>query len=463
MAQSSVSTSNAMTELPDSNIERAVINVPAPRSAPSIWVTGGRGGEREIKIDPGRREQHRIYYEMFRQHPTVRAAVEKIAKMAVANGYRFVPATYGGKVSPRKRNALSKFFRDSNAGQLLRATYKDLLIYGESFWLIVGAKAGRPQRAMRLHADSMDPIVKGGVLTGWRYGPVVSGITNEIEYLDKEIVHFMFDDPASDTRGLSLLESLQHTVAGDLFTMNYNTKFFENAAASGTIFTMKNATKEEVDRNRDWLEQNYVGTDNAHRPMVLEGDIGVQKSVTTRQEMQFIEGRKFNRQEILSTLDIDPSKMGISDSANRSIAKEADNSFRSESIGSLQTIAEEEISNSIIRGMFGWDDVLFEQEESSMRDKLDLIRLFAAGERMGVFAVNDILDELGRPRVEGGEVHFIQTSAGLLPLDMIQTVAERLVLGEPAAASGVGTGSPFGDEALDDEEPKADSEDDNLD
>lgn len=434
------STRSRKTQVPNASIERALVSVPAPRKSGSIYLVGS-GQEQEYRVNPSKRERHLIYYEMYRQHPTVHAGVEKIAKTSAANGYRFVPAEPQEDVPAEKLKFLKRFFRLSNANQLLRLTYRDLMIFGEAYWLIVGAKMRQPQKAMRLHPMYVDARISGGEFKGWRYGPIYE--TNDaIDYEAHEVLHFKLDDPNSDIYGLSPLDSLQHTVASDLFAMRFNKKFFENSASSGLILSMKNSTKEEVDRNREWLDQNYVGSENAHRPMVLEGDIGVQRGIGTPQEMQFIEGRKFNRQEILSELDIDPSKLGISEDSNRSTSKEADNTFRQETISPLQSVLEEEINNALILGLLGWDDVLFEQEESSMRDKLDLMKMFAEGERMGVFSVNDILGELGRKKLdaEGADTHFVQTAAGLIPLELLDNVAERLITApQVKPGSGIGT------------------------
>lgn len=460
MEQSSASTSSVNNELPPTDIarslEKSVVSVPVPKAPGTIYIVGQRGETSPYTVDLTKRQRYIIYYEMYRQHPVVRAAVEKIAKSAVRNGYRLIPSQPGRDVTARKRNALVRFFRKSKGRKLLRITYKDLLIYGESFWLIVGANAGRPSHALRLHANAMDPITTNGVLTGWRYGPVVKGIANEITYKASEVLHFTLDDPEDDLKGLSLLESLQNTVASDLFAMKYNTKFFENAASTGLIFNMKNSSKEEVDRNREYLTQEYAGTDNAHRPIVLEGDVTVEHASSTRQEMQFVDLRKLNRQEILSLLDIDPSKLGINEDTNRSTSKEADNSFRSETIGSLQSLVEDEISDTLIFEIFGWDDVLFEQEEASLRDKLDAAKLFVEFQDAGAFSVNDILREIGYPPVKGGDVRFISSSSGLIPIEMITSMAERALSGDPI--SGVGTSQPI-DESEDDEEDDEDPED----
>lgn len=426
------------TQLPTTSIEKALVSVPAPRRSGSLYIVGS-GQEQEFRVNPTKRERALVYYEMYRQHPTVRAAVEKIAKTAAGNGFRFVPSEEDGEVPAEKAKYLRTFFRLSNANQLLRLTYKDLTIFGEAYWLIVGAKAGTPVKAMRLHPMYMDARISNGVFTGWRYGPIFE--TDEaIKYEPEEILHFKLDDPNSDVYGLSPLDSLQHTVASDLFAMRFNKKFFENSASSGLILSMKNSTKEEVERNREWLDQNYVGTENAHRPMILEGDIDIKSSTQKLQEMQFIEGRKFNRQEILSGLDIDPSKLGISEDSNRSTSKEADNTFRQETIAPLQSVVEEEINNAFILTLLGWDDVLFEQEESSSRDRLEMMKLFAEGERMGVLNINEIRGELGKKKVEGGDTHFVQTAAGLIPLELLDDVAMRLITApQVQPGSGVGT------------------------
>lgn len=444
------------------SLDKSIVSVPVPRMPGTIYTVGlsGQPTTTPYAIDMTKRQRYLVYYEMYRQHPIVRAAIEKISKAAVRNGYRFIPSQPGRDVTARKRNALTTFFRKSKGRQLLRITYKDLLIYGESFWVIVGAKAGRPSHALRLHPNAMDPITLNGVLEGWRYGPIVQGIANEIKYETKEVLHFTLDDPEDDLKGLSLLESLQNTVASDLFAMKYNTKFFENSASTGLIFNMKNSTKEEVDRNREYLTQEYAGTDNAHRPIVLEGDISVDHAGGTRTEMQFIELRELNRQEILSTLDIDPSKLGINKDSNRSTSKEADNSFRSETIGSLQSVVEDEISDTLIYEIFGWDDVLFEQEESSLRDKLETAKLFVEFQDAGAFSINDILREIGYPTVEGGDVRFISASTGIIPIDMIEATAQHAIstpAGGNAAADpnadatdgNSGDGSPAADGASD--------------
>lgn len=414
---------------------KAQVDVPVPgRIQANIFALGLDAQGERAYINPTRKARYTTYYEMYRQHPTLRAAIEKIAKVTVVNGFRFITEDPDVEIDKNQVKALRAFFRASNAHQLLRVTYRDLAIYGESFWLVTRLKNGRPVKAQRLHPYYMDELTTKGVLTGWRFGPIENS-RDAARYNVEEVVQFKFDDPDNDVRGLSLLASLELTVASDLFAMKYNEKFFENSARTGIIFNMKNATIDEVKRNRAWLEINYVGVEAAHRPLLLEGGVEVSKSVSTRAEMEFIEGRKFNRQEILSVMDIDPTKIGINENSNRSVSKEADNTFRQENISPLQIVVEEEISNHLIMGLFGFPEILFRQNDSSRRDLLENMKGYGDGERLGVLTINGIRNEFGLPKIKGGDVAFVQTAAGAIPVEWLDDVARRLLVVGPGGVS----------------------------
>jgi HK97 family phage portal protein len=430
-------------------IAKAEVSVPVPGLATRFIAIAGNSEKAPSLVSAGRRQVLEIYYQMYREHPTLRAAIEKIAKVSVSTGYQFQPEDTELPLPKDRAKELRTFFRKSNGNQLLKATYKDLLIYADAYWWIEKTRAGKPIRAKRLHPKYIDIQTAGARITKYRYG-VITGDKAANEYEPEVIVHFRLDDPDNDLYGLSLLHSLQRVVATDLFAMDYNGQFFENSAQTGVIFNMKNTSPEEVERNRTWLELNYVGTRNAHKPLILEGDVEVSRTVSSPKEMEFVEGRRFAREEILSVMDVPLTKVSVTGDSNRSTAKEDDNGFREETIVPIQSVVEEEVSNTLILGMFGWDDIVFKHREVGRRDMIALTKMLAELERMGVFSVNEIRGEFGMSEVEGGNNRFIQTSAGLIPLQLIETVAERLVLGglgtqyDPSAPSI--SDVPFDDE-----------------
>lgn len=418
-------------------IEKSQVTVSPPGMPVRFALLGGnKTGE---LLSYSKRELYGIYYEMFRQHPIVRGAIEKISKYAVATGFHFEPEDQTQEMSTAKEAKLKLFFRRSNAKHLLRITYKDMMIYGESFWVVEKSLLGTPLRAMRLHPKYMSPLLTDDdVIYGWEYGPGPNDKPKR--YGTDQVLHFRFDDPDTDLSGLSPLHSLQLTVASDLNAMHFNGNFFENSAQTGMIVIVRTSTGDEAKRNREWLDQNYVGTKNAHRPLLLEGDVDVKSSVNRQSDMQYVDGRILNRQEIMTALDVPPDKLNIIDDRRRDTSGSSAN-FQAETISPLQAIIEEVINNELILGVFRWDDIMFKHNDADNRSELDQAKLYAEYERIGVMSVNQIAKRLGLPPVEGGDSHFIQTAAGMIPVDLLDEVAKRLVQGEPLPdpISGLGT------------------------
>lgn len=425
-----------MTRQPEATIQKASVTIPPPGTPARFAILGGKNASEMIAYT--KKELYGIYYEMFRQHPIVRASIEKISKYAVATGFHFEPEDQTEEMSPAKEKKLKLFFRRSDAMHLLRTTYKDLLIYGEAFWYVEKTLLETPIRAKRLHPKFMSPKMSADEteIVKWQYG--TSPDDKPTIYNADRVLHFRLDDPDSDLQGLSPLHSLQLTVASDLNAMHFNGNFFENSAQTGMVIIVKTSTGEEAKRNREWLNDNYVGVRNAHRPLLLEGDVDVKSSVNRQTDMQYVEGRILNRQEIMTVMDVPPDKLNIVDDRRRDTGG-SDQNFQAETIAPLQTIVEEEINNHLILTVFSWDDILFKHNETDNRSELDQAKLYAEYERIGVMSVNQIAKRLGLPPVEGGDLHYVQTAAGLIPVDLIDEVAKRLIVSQPDPISGLGT------------------------
>lgn len=413
-----------MTEEIVTRVEKAQTALPPPGYNVRFALLGANPASDTASY--AKRQQYGIYYEMYRQHPIVRSIIDRKANYAIAGGYRFVSEDPRQPVSEDKIKKLKYFFRKSNAKQLLRNTYRDLDVYGESFWLIQRSisQTRTPLKAMRLNPRYMTPIFENGMVSRWSYGPMATG-ANSIEYPDSVILHFKLDDPEDDAQGLSPLHSLQRTVATDIYAMEYNGTFFENSAQTGTIFIVKTSTGEEARRNREWLEANYVGTKNAHRPILLEGDVDVRRSVASSVEMQYMDGRRFNRQEICILLEMDEVRLGMFEDASGTAANTAIQAWHSDVIYPRQQIIEDEINNKLILSIFGWNDVLFNHEDGDPRRKLENADVMDKNLKSGRQSLNEQRSEMGLSPIDGGDIHFLLTPAGAIPYRMLADVAEN--------------------------------------
>lgn len=420
-------------------IEKAQVTVQPPGVGPRFALLGNKNVVNDIALYE-KKGQYGIFYEMYRQHPVVRAAIDRKSNFASAGGFTYVTAdkSVRSEVPAEKEQELRRFFKASNFKKLLRHTYKDLDIYGESFWVIVTNLNDRPLKAMRLNPRYVNPVIVNGEVVSWKYGPVMQD-DRTITYPDRFVIHFAIEDPESDVTGLSPLYALQRAVSQDIFAMEYNESFFKNAAQTGTIFIAKTADANEAKRAREWIEANYTGPQNAHRPLFIEGDVSVEKSVSTRQEMEFLEGRKLLRQEIAMVLGVDLDKLGIHDSSNRAISKEQEDAFHTESIWPRQVLVEEEINFKLISELYGWDDVLVTHTEADLRRKREQVDMWDSHQKMGRMSINDILEEMGRPPLPNGlgDEYMLSTPAGTLTVRAVIEASARGEVAEPI--SGVGT------------------------
>jgi HK97 family phage portal protein len=436
---------SALTNIFGQEISKSQVTL-TPPGGTSRWALIGPKATNDI-VHYNKRQQYAVYYEMWRQHPIVRAAIDKKATFAVSGGFHFIPTDPKDKVDVEKARRLNLFFRRSNAKQLLRMTYKDLDIFGESFWLIQRSmsQTRTPLKAVRLNPRYVNPVInEQGVITKWKYGPLTPK-DDPIEYDADVILHFRIEDPEDDTKGVSPLHSLEKTILIDLFAMDYTKSFYLNSAQTGVIFIVKHSDGDEAKRNREWLEQNYVGTQNAHRPILLEGDVDIQKSVQTSQDMQYLEGRVLNRREICAVLEVDETKLGIFERSLRGSGNEGEDAFHAEVVFPRQQVVEDEINNILIWKIFGWDDILFQHREGDQRRKSQEAEIQDRHQKSGRKSINEIRAEMGLGPIDGGDIHFVMSPAGIVPVHMIEKLAQMQLdaqnqVVEPLSGVGTDTG-----------------------
>ena len=374
------------------------------------------------------------YTRMYKQHPIVRSVIDKIARTAVASGFQFIPRDRAQALNEAAAAKVAEIMQRSNSVALLRETYRDLLIYGDAYWYLTPARNGVPFQMIRVAPSQVNIVINN--LTREVTSYIVRDAKNgtEIQYEPNEFVHFRFADPDNDLYGLSPLESLTSTVAQDLFAQTYNEAFFANSAQTGIVFNMRNASREEVERNREFLKKEYTSAANAHKPLLLEGDVDVSKSVSSPAEMQFIEGRKQLTMEILAVFDLPYTKLGgTSESANRSQSSENDKTFRSETIKPLQSVIEEVINEQLLFVIFNIKDTLFQHAEVDYRDESAQMDMYIKGLSHGIYTINYVRNKLGLPPIEGGDVASLSTPLGLMPVQEVESAAQAILASKTGA------------------------------
>lgn len=98
----------------------------------------------------------------------------------------------------------------------------------------------------------------------------------------------------------------------------YNVGLLKNGARPSGALVLKSKegcqaelTEEQFDRLKKQMEDNYSGTANAGKPMLLEGGLEFQPMNLTSKDMDFLEGIKFDAKSIVRNVDVPLTLVGL--------------------------------------------------------------------------------------------------------------------------------------------------------
>lgn len=201
-----------------------------------------------------------------------------------------------------------------------------LLLNGEAFWLLdrrLPDGLGRaPQR--------IDLLIPEFVYTRANSdGELVEYIYRlfqhkEIRIDPMDVVHFRLPDPAIWERGHAPTQSIRYALDNNKESDIRNLRLLmNNAVPSGIITTGGQVNKTQIDLIKSQWRQGYGGAENAGKVAVVPEGMDFKSIQQTNQEMQFLEGKKMNMEEILANFRVGPEMLGKTDSQTRANADAA--------------------------------------------------------------------------------------------------------------------------------------------
>jgi HK97 family phage portal protein len=112
-------------------------------------------------------------------------------------------------------------------------------------------------------------------------------------------------------RGLGVLEAARNSIAVSLHMEQHGAAMMDNKATpSGVLQTELELSDDAFKRIRKDFEENYMGSHNAGRPMILEGGLKWQSMSMNAEDLAFIDQRKLTRSEIAMFFGVPPHMIG---------------------------------------------------------------------------------------------------------------------------------------------------------
>lgn len=291
-------------------------------------------------------------------------------------------------------------------------SFKDL--NGNAFWFLARNDTGkgdiqaiyllRPDR-VRIVLDKQNPLLIQGYLYRQPDGQTVAFAPNEI-------LHHKNFNPTNNFpfpgMGMGIVEAASYAIDTDNEARKWNLNFFRNGARpEGVLITDGEGASDAADQKRlreEWDEE-YGGSDNAHKIAVLSGGLKYQKVADSATDMDFNAGRLFNRDEILSLFRVPKSIIGITDDVNRANAEASIYVFALRTITPLMQKIVDTLNEFLLPEYS--DDLKFAFVSPVPEDQVAKSALYSAAYNNWM-SRNDIRRAEGLEPTENGDKMYIQ-------------------------------------------------------
>jgi HK97 family phage portal protein len=244
---------------------------------------------------------------VYRRESWVRSCTDVIQRTATSNGYRLIGKDTLELVDPHSKefspiiSLLARPNADDTFEEILAEVVVDLHLYGDAYVEIVRDTQGNPVAIYNIYAPSIRVLVdEHGTVKGYVQKPMgmLSGSSQVVTFKANEVAHFRLPNPGNEVYGLSPIESLEIVIETDLYAQDYNRNFFKNHAVPRLHVDLGNCTLPQLKRIREYFAHEIQGTENAHKTIVTEGGAKITPIGTKPNDMEFLNQRKFSRDEI---------------------------------------------------------------------------------------------------------------------------------------------------------------------
>jgi len=119
------------------------------------------------------------------------------------------------------------------------------------------------------------------------------------------------------------MSAARSAIVQDKLANEFNTSFFANSGApSGVIEMDENLTDKQFERLARQYDDRHGGAGNAHKMLLLEGGAKWKPTTFTQKDMEFLNQKKWNRDEILGVYGVPKMEVGITEEgANLAVIK----------------------------------------------------------------------------------------------------------------------------------------------
>lgn len=302
-------------------------------------------------------------------------------------------------------------------------------IYGELYLAIVREEAGNvksaPYALMPMHPSRV--AIRRDPDSGRYdyYFQAGSGINTELVHFPQEnVVPFRLYNPTKLERGLSRMEAIRSTIFAEDSSRNAVEAMWKHGARPNMIVTSPNRLSSAgAKRLKLAFDTAHAGSSQAGQTLVLEDGCEAKAFQMTAVDLQLIETRKMNREEIAAVYDIAPTLIGILDHATFSNITEQMRAFYRDTMAPVIELLQS-VMDTYVGSYWSRKNVMKFATDEVMRGDYEM-RMEAAHKGVSVAAItpNEARELLGLNRYEDPKADKLYCNSAIQELG---TPAEQI-------------------------------------
>ena len=234
--------------------------------------------------------------------------------------------------------------------KLLQTIVSSLQLTGSAYLrkVYIGKKIDELQ-FLRTDQVQIEENTDGSVKYYW-----YSGKTNYYRFTPEEIIDLSLYSPyqtrPQQLKGVSPMQAVAMQAEMDQTANRWNWSFFKNNASVGWVLkTDKSLSQEVKERIARKRKNKFQWVNNSSNVAVLDNGVEYQDIKVSQREMDFVESRRFTRDEVFAIFKLPKSIVWVADDVNRASATVAENTFYRVCIRPLAVMIEESFTEHLFK------------------------------------------------------------------------------------------------------------------
>lgn len=376
-------------------------------------------------------ERYKILIDTMYKYPWLNSSISHIAKSVVGSGYSLTLAdlsegknsSVDSKEKSIERYLESKYLQKSSKfhnvkdlmtfSSKLTQTIIYYILFGYAAWETIfddrGAASGFDFASelvipnFRKNGDFKNPAY-----LGYPYFRDEPKEPSTYETPEK-IVYFVNPAINGEFVGRTFLESLtNYVIPADIYAAYTYLNLHKNYSKPSGIWTVPNVDRDEFKRFTQQLDQKYKGYENyGQSAIAVRGQVDFKEFRSpAKDDMPYIEGRKYSRNELATVLGVPTAMLGVPEDMDKSDMQSLQRQYYENTLRPITRVLEETINNQIIQRYFGTDELRFKFNQPDFMKAVERSSVARRFFEIGALSPNEIRrDYLRKPPREGGDLY----------------------------------------------------------